>query len=63
MITFTALSTSALAVFSLSGLITGRLGILDRILPFTGATVDCNTGTNSRFKYEVLIMFLRADVQ
>lgn len=49
-ITFTAFSTSVLAVFSLSGLIAGRLGTLRRNLPSTGATVDRNTETNRLIK-------------
>lgn len=55
-ITFSAFSTRTLAVFSLSGLIAGRLGILRRNLPSTaGATVDCNTETYRliRFQYKV----------
>lgn len=40
-ITLTAFATSALAVFSLSGLIAGRVGTLRCNVPSTGATVDC----------------------
>ena len=57
-ITFSAFSTRTLAVFSLSGLITGRLGTLCRNLPSTaGATVDCNTETYRliRFQYKLSV--------